>query len=158
MKNIVFVFLAMIPFVLPLSTSLAEELPPVEKKEIVQILANFKILAEVGFPESKVHVRVIEAMDHGECAGGPATCPKSTIYIATSEYGEYPEQKVFQSEKLHGWEFVDWVSFPESEGPDDYIVFNMKAKRPAEDIKNKWWNECVFEVKVNYHQAQIIQK
>jgi len=158
MKNIVFVFLAMILFVLPLSTSLAEELHPVEKKEIAQILANFKILAEVGFPESKVHVRVIEVRDHGECAGSPETCPKSAIYIAVSEYGEYPEQKVFKLKKMHGWEFADWLSFPESEGVQDYVVFNMKGKSPAEDITKKWWKEYVFEVKVNYHQAQIIQK
>jgi hypothetical protein len=99
-------------------------------------LANFEIIAEAGLLKSPIWVRIIKVMAHDECDGSPETCPKSTIYIATSEYGEYPEQKVFQLKKMHGWEFVEWVSFPEGEGPEDYV----------------------FEVKVNYHQAQIIQK
>lgn len=158
MKSAFSITLGMMILFMSFSICLTAELTPIEDMKVAEILPNFEVIAEAGLPKSHFWVRIIRVADHGECNGSPETCPKSTIYIAVSEYGEYPEQKVFQLEKMHGWEFMGWVSFPESEGPDDYVVFNMKAKRPAEDTKDIWWKEHVFGVKVNYHQAQIIQK
>jgi len=132
----------------------AEEIAQIKNQELANVLANFQVLAKVDHKDSAIRVQIVEVMDDGECDGVPQTCPKSVIYVTASEYGEYPQQKTFKLPKKHGWEFVEWVTFTDYEGPDNYVELKLKAQVPNIDFSDSWWKDEYYLIKVNFHNAQ----
>ncbi len=100
-----------------------------------------------------MYVRILRLQEHGECDGSPTTCPKSRIYIAVSEYGEAPEQKVYLLPLRHNWEFVDWIKLPETDTPDEFVELRLKAQIPTNDLSKSWWIDESYTVKVNYRNG-----
>lgn len=137
-------FFLLVPFLTD-----AEQLSVIKDSKLTDVLANFVLLAET--PESsKMFARVFRVQEHGECDGTPETCPKSTMYIAVSEYGEYPEQKLYQLPEGYNWEFINWVSFPETEDPPSNLVLKIKSQKPSSDVNKSWWINETYTLKVNY--------
>ncbi len=100
-----------------------------------------------------MYVRILRLQEHGECDGSPITCPKSRIYIAVSEYGEAPEQKVYLLPLRHNWEFVNWIKLPETDTPDEFVELRLKAQIPTNDLSKSWWIDESYTVKVNYRNG-----
>ena len=137
----------------------AENLLTLSDTKLSHILADFVVLAKAGRPESpNMTARILKVQDFGECDGSPSSCPKSKLYISVSEYGEFPEQKVFVLPESHNWEFVGWDSFPEYEGPTDYITFKVKSQRPNLDFSKSWWANEIYTVKVNYSNGVWVKE
>jgi hypothetical protein len=144
-------FLLIATFLLLPSVGGAAVLESVRDTELAQVLANFQILAVADRAQSKgMYVRIVKVQDHGECDGSPNTCPKSRVYIAVSEYGEYPEQKVYRLPSRHNWEFVGWIKLPQTDNPQDYVHFRLRAQSPAKALAKGWWVNESYIVKVNY--------
>jgi len=136
------------------SLVIAGNLATVQNEELARVLANFEMLAQAKDPESKgMYVRVLKLQDPGECDGSPETCPQSTIYIAVSEYGEFPAQKVYQLPKGHNWEFVGWVKLPATDSPTDYVQLTLKVQRPAKNRSKTWWDNEYYLLKLNYREG-----
>jgi hypothetical protein len=132
----------------------AAVLESVSDAELTEVLANFQILAVADHQQSRsMYVRILKVQDHGECSGSPNTCPKSRIYITVSEYGEYPEQKVYRLPPRHNWEFVGWIKLPHTDNPQDYVQLRLKAQKPAKDLTMGWWINETYIVKVNYRNG-----
>jgi len=144
-------FLILAAMLLFPSVGRAAVLEPVRDAELTEVLANFQILAVADHPQSKgMYVRILKVQDHGECDGSPNSCPKSKLYIAVSEYGEYPEQKVYRLPSRHNWEFVGWIKLPDTDNPQDYVQLRLRAQKPAKDLTKGWWINETYIVKVNY--------
>ncbi len=135
----------------------AENLAVIKDAKLNEILTNFELLAETP-KSSKMFARVLRVQAQGECDGSPSTCPKSTLYIAVSAYGEYPEQKLYQLPDGHNWEFMEWVAFPETPEPPSRIVFKVKLQKPSDDLKKSWWVDEVYTITVNYQQGSWIKQ
>ncbi len=73
-------------------------------------LNNFETLAETPNDTPTLSVRVFKIQEEGECDNGE--CPQAQLYIAVSEFGEYPDKNVFITEKADAWHFSDWISIP----------------------------------------------
>jgi hypothetical protein len=136
----------------------ADEIPSIKDQQLKEVIANLEFLGEATLPDSPMHVRIIRVRDHGECDSSPETCPKSTIYISVSQYDEAPEQAVYQLPKYHGWEFMGWKKFPSQDGPDDYVILELKAKEPSPTPELGWWSGKSFIVKVNYKNCILEEK
>lgn len=130
----------------------AEPLVAIKDSELTKILTNFELLAQT--PESaKMSARVLRVQEHGECDGSQSTCPKSTLYIAVSEYAEFPEQKLYQLPLGHNWQFLGWVDFPKTPNPPSYIVFKAKLQKPSNDSKKPEWVDEIYTITVNYQDG-----
>jgi hypothetical protein len=147
-------FLLIVIILLFSSVGGAAGLKSVSDGELKEALANFQILAVADHPQSKgMYVRIVKVQDHGECDGSPNTCPKSKLYIAVSEFGECPEQKVYRLPSLHNWEFAGWIKLPETDNPQDYVQLRLRAQIPAKDLIKGWWVNESYIVKVNYRDG-----
>ncbi len=150
-------FAAIFTLMLLPSTANAEQLATNEDSKLKAILTNFELLAETP-KSSKMFARVLRVQEPGECDGSPSTCPKSTIYIAVSEYGEYRKQKLYQLPAGHHWEFMGWVDFPETPEPPSNIVFKVKFQKPSDDIKKSWWVDETYTITVNYQNGSWLKQ
>ena len=129
---------------------------PLQDGTLATTLSNLTILAEAEHPQSPaIHARVYRVIDHGECGGELLSCPMSTLYLAASEYGEYPEQRVFQLPKRHGWSFVAWRELPQSDGPQDFVVVELCFKTPSPTQNGHSWADNRVLVRFNYRQAVV---
>ncbi len=149
------IWILIIVLLLP-TAGTASQIQPLKEKELIHALANLEILAEAKWPESKgMAVRILRVRDHGECDGSPQTCPKSTLYIAVSEYGEYPEQKVYRLPKRHDWKFSAWRHLPQHDGPEDFVILELTAEEPSPTPSKGWWIERRYRVRLNYRGAEL---
>ena len=123
------------------------QLSEVSDTLLVEILNNFEILAERREPPYAT--RVLRLREHGECNGTPQSCPQATLYIAISNFGERPDQKLYRLPKAFGWEFVRWKALPKKEGRDSFIIFELKRKMISKNIAEGWWSESTYQVQVN---------
>lgn len=142
-------FSAMLLLLLAPCLTDAEQLSVIQDSKLKDVLTNFVLLAETP-KSSKMFARVFRVQEHGECDGSPHTCPKSTMYIAVSEIGEDPDQKLYQLPEAYNWEFIEWVSFPETEDPPSRLVFKVKSQKPSKDANKSWWVDETYTLKVNY--------
>lgn len=137
----------------------AQEIKSIQDQQLNQFISNFVILAEAKYPKSKgMGIRVLRITDFGECDGSPNTCPKSTVYISVTEYGEFPKQSTYQLPKYHDWAFVSWDVLPDQDGRDDYVVLKMKAQIPSSDLNKGWWTDKIFIVKANYNECYFSEE
>ncbi len=125
----------------------AGELSMVNDKNLVHLLNDFEILAEIKKPPFSL--RVIRLSDHGECNGTPQTCPKRNLYIAVSTYDEYPEQKLYVLPKANGWEFIRWINIPDEEREDSFVTLEITKKVISSTPAKGWWIQKKYEIGVN---------
>lgn len=145
-------FLAQLLTISALSLALADpisasELPAVKDPHLVDLLNNFEMLAETAGPPYMA--RVLRLREFGECDGTPQSCPQAILYIAVSTLGEDPDQKLYRFPKAYGWDFVEWKALPQKEGPNNFIVLELKKKVISKNLKEGWWTEQSIEVRVN---------
>jgi hypothetical protein len=110
------------------------------------ILNNLEVIASI---EKKFSIKVIRVRENGECDGTPQSCPQESLYIAVSEYGEYPDQTVYVLPRAYGWHFDRWVAPPKGEGPDDFAVLRLTKEVVSQDISKGWWDQETYELRVN---------
>jgi len=159
MRRILWIFCGSLYVGSVLRAAEPQQLRELPNREASYILANLELLAEAEFPESKaIHVRVYRVADHGECDGTPQSCPLSIIYLTASEYGEYPEQRVFELPKRHDWKFVAWKGLPESDGPRDFVTLELSFSAPSPSPGKGWWTGRTSIVRINYRTAELIDQ
>ena len=107
--------------------------------DLIYFANNYKEIAKTNDKIPTLSARIIKLSDFGECDN--STCPKEVIYIAISESGEYPEQKLYITEKADEWTFIKWNHIPDSGETDQAITFTLKR------INNN--NEQDYKVRVD---------
>jgi hypothetical protein len=125
----------------------ALELSDVKDEFLVNLLNGYEVLAER--KELPYAIRVLRLRDHGECDGTPQSCPQETLFVAVSEFGEYPDQKVFKLPKSYGWEFVSWKVLAKQEGRESFSILEVKEQVISKDASKGWWAELHFYLHVN---------
>ena len=111
--------------------SATEPLTVVSDAGLSRVLNNLEIVAEVGDPGFGWQPRVIHVRDLGECDGFPNRCPKETLYVAVSEFGEWPDQILFVLPPAFGWKVVDLRLG--GEGPARCTVVELEELSPSPD-------------------------
>ncbi len=94
--------------------------------DLKHFLNDFELLAQTEDNTPTLSVRVLKIKEQGEC--GSQTCPQEQLYIAVSEYGEYPEQNVFVSSQADVWEFSGWKTLPKLGEHPYKVVFDVTTK------------------------------
>ncbi|MFH0808949.1 MAG: hypothetical protein V2A77_00535 [Pseudomonadota bacterium] len=131
----------------------AQSLLTAEKNaELSRILNNLEIIAST---DKEYSIRVIRVGEYGECDGTPQSCPQESLYIAVSEYGEYPDYQVYVLPRAHGWDFERWVALPKHDGRDDFAVLRLVKRVVSADITKRWWDQEAYELKVNPWKGYI---
>lgn len=133
--------------------ALAEELPGIGDALLVEVLNNAEILAEHQKPPYAI--RVLRLREHGECDGTPESCPQSILFIAASNFGEYPDQKAYKLPKAHGWEFVGWKSLAQKEGRESFTILEVRRKDIGKASAKSRKSETKYEVLVNPWKAHL---
>lgn len=130
------------------------ELEAMGDAQLTQILNNFEVIAEAKSPQSDaMWVRILKVQEPGECGARLASCPKSRVYIAVSEYGEYPEQKLYRLPLLHNWQFDQWLSLPDTDGDNDFVVMRLLAQMPVTPDTESRWKTLHYRLRVNYRSG-----
>lgn len=137
------------------STALATDLRPVKNKDLIHVLNNFEIMTESGKGD-ELSIRLMKVKDQGECDGSPQSCPKSAVYAAVSELGEYPEQRLYQLPKMHNWRFVRWIkrAKPESETAEIELI----AELPSKSSQKEWWIEKHYILRLGLGIAKLSEQ
>lgn len=112
MKNVILIF-----FLLILSAC--------AKVDIVHFMNDFEIIGETHNTEPTLSARILKLREFGECDN--KKCPKEKVFIAISEFGEYPDQNVFQTKPSEKWEFVAWEYIPKLEDKTRLVKFKIKS-------------------------------
>ena len=144
-------------FVLSIAPAAADDsaLPQEPDGDLTHILNNMTIVAERGLSQSDrlpfvLRIILAPTPDSGsECDGTPESCPREYAYLAVSDFGEAPDQKLFRLPAAYGWEFDSWIELPKSADEKAFFVFRMKRSVVAADISKGWFAEEVYEVAVN---------
>lgn len=121
-------------------------------KKLITILNNMEVAADNTKIHKNLSIRIIKVKDFGECDSKPESCPKEKMYVAVSEYGEYPEQKLFVVQS-YGWEFVRWIE-PKSKNYQDFVV---KKNIISNDKKFGWFKEELITYRVTINTMQEIK-
>ncbi|HUC60934.1 MAG TPA: hypothetical protein VMF53_03175 [Alphaproteobacteria bacterium] len=138
----------------------AGELTPATSKFMNDFL-NFSRL--VAHTERGFLVKIYAQQDEGECDGDRyETCPKKRIWIAVSEYSDYPQHNVYPLPAADDWAFLGWTSRPGNVGgPDDFVVLRLRMSRrvprphPPDKIGTFVWVKTDYEIRVNPWHAYI---
>jgi len=129
---------------------LGVELSEVKDINLVYVLNNFELLKEqFNLRECAYSIRVFRVRDKGECDGTPQSCPQQALYVAVSQFDEYPDQKLYKLPKAYGWEFVEWKVLPKADGKNIFAIFEVKKKVISRSYPKEWWSEERYEVQVN---------
>ena len=99
--------------------------------DVAHFLNDAEIISETNNPEPTLSARLFKLREFGECDNGK--CPKETIYIAVSEFGEYPDQNYYQTKPSEKWEFVEWEYIPKLE--DKVREIKLKIKSTTNDVQ-----------------------
>lgn len=104
--------------------------------DVAFLLNEQTLIAETTPKKPPLNVKVFKVTEHGECFENQ--CPLSQLYIAVSEYGEYPNQAYYISPKRNNWLFVKWIKladFSEVTPSSDLLVsYQIKGKTILETI------------------------
>lgn len=95
------------------------------KNELLFFANNFQLIAETKNDVPTLSARIFTLREFGECDN--KKCPNEYVYIAISEFGEYPKQKLYISEKSHEWSFLKWDHIPDVGEKNPSISFRLKS-------------------------------
>lgn len=87
---------------------------------------NFQLMSETKNIKPTLFARLLKLREFGECDSGK--CPGEVVYVAVSEFGEYPEQRLYVTKQADEWHFAGWEHVPASGREKQVIVFKMKSK------------------------------
>lgn len=93
--------------------------------DLVFFANNFELLSETKNDVPTLSARIFKVREFGECDNG--NCPVEHVYVAISEFGERPEQKVYKSQASNEWRFLGWVKIPEL-GDQPLVTFKLSRK------------------------------
>ena len=115
-----------------------------KNQDLVSLLDDMEMIAELGRDpraESAYMVRLIRVQEPGECDGTPESCPVQHLYVAVSEFGEMPDQNLYQLPEAHGWDFDTMVEMPKSASDDTFATFHMKREvvRERFALSRSYW-------------------
>jgi hypothetical protein len=139
----------------------ADALEPIPDPLLRELLNGLSIMAERHDP---VGIRVIVLKHFGECDSGPdpLSCPTQDAFVALSETGQFPQQKLFRLPPGFGWHFVDWKTVPKTlDDPKSFVVFQMKqdtiAKAGEGQVSKSGyvWGSQLFEIGVNLGSGYV---
>lgn len=94
--------------------------------ELVFFANNFELLSETKNDVPTLSARIFKVREFGECDNG--NCPEEHVYVALSEFGERPEQKVYKSKASNEWRFLGWVKIPELGDQKPLVTFKLSGK------------------------------
>jgi hypothetical protein len=134
------------------STAIAADLRPAKNKELSYVLNNFEIMTESGKGD-ELSIRLMKVQDQGECDGSPQSCPKSAVYAAVSELGEYPEQKLYQLPKMHNWRFVRWIK--QAKSASETAEIELAVDLPSKNPQKEWWVEKHYMLRLGLGVAKL---
>jgi hypothetical protein len=133
----------------------------ISSPELVALLNRGQLIAECKHPQCELHVRLFRVPHNGECDGSPETCPKSSLYVTVSEYGDPPDEVAFRFEDRHNWEFVRWLD----SGPPGHLGyraarFEVRAQVPSPPSQRqaRWWDNVAFFGSVDLGSASLVPK
>lgn len=92
---------------------------------LVYFANNYQEIARTDDAVPTLSSRVIKVREFGECTN--SSCPKEVLYITISEFGEYPEQRLYQTKKADEWQFIEWNHIPPLGEQNPTISFTMKS-------------------------------
>lgn len=92
---------------------------------LVYFANNFEIIAETDGTKPTLSSRILKLREEGECDNGK--CPNEVLYIAVSEFGEYPKQMLYVTPKVQDWTFINWEHIPDMGEHDQTLIFNLKS-------------------------------
>jgi len=93
--------------------------------DLVFFANNYQLISETENKVPTLSARIFKLREFGECDSGK--CPKEYVYIALSEFGEFPQQKLYVSNGAHEWQFLEWVEIPALGDKDRTLIFKMKG-------------------------------
>ena len=115
---------------------------------LVNFANNYEEVARTSDTVPTLSARILRLREFGECIN--SKCPKEKLYIAISEFGEYPEQRLYITDRADEWRFVEWNYIPKLADPEPTIIFTILNKRG-----NK---ETLFYVKANIDSITYEEK
>jgi hypothetical protein len=130
--------------------SYAVDMARITDKEMVRVLNGFEIIAEKR--DLPIAIRVLRVRDQGECDSLPG-CAKETLYFVVSTFDDAPDQSVYMLPKSYDWQVTRWKLIPHAEGPDHYIVLEVKERFMSGSTKK--WVERYHEIGVNPWKAYM---
>lgn len=92
---------------------------------LVHFANNYDEIARTDDSVPSLSARILRVREFGECINN--VCPKEVLYIALSEFGEYPEQKLYQTKKADEWYFIAWKHIPAVGEHEPTISFTLKS-------------------------------
>lgn len=92
---------------------------------LVHFANNYDEIARTEDSIPSLSARILRVREFGECIDN--VCPKEVLYIAISEFGEYPEQKLYQTKEADEWHFIEWKHIPALAEQDPTISFTLKS-------------------------------
>lgn len=112
-----------------LSSSCTEARQP-QTNDLAFFANNFQLLSETRTEGPTISARVFKVRELGECDNDK--CPNEYVYIAISEFGEYPKQRLHVSKGAADWQFLGWEQAPPP-GDNDQVVFKLKSKNAGKE-------------------------
>ena len=94
--------------------------------DLVRFTNNFEEIAKTNNETPTLSSRILKLREFGECDGN--VCPNEVLYITVSEFGEYPEQKLYITPKANEWVFVKWEHIPNLGEENPTIILSLKSK------------------------------
>ncbi|MBL1261268.1 MAG: hypothetical protein COB33_012125 [Thiotrichaceae bacterium] len=95
------------------------------KNDLVYFANNFEEIAKTDNTVPTLSTRLLKLREHGECFENK--CPQEAIYVAVSEFGEYPDQKLYITPKANEWLFTGWKHIPKLGEDNPTIIFTLKS-------------------------------
>ena len=142
---------------LALSSAFAEEavLENVRDTDLVFLLNNLSVM-ELGHAGKEIIVSLYAVLhDFGECDETPESCPGTKVYVAVSEFGELPEQRLYLLPSSHNWKFLRWDAELMASSNAEYLEFTMQRDVPAENPATGWWRTERYKVRVSLKSASM---
>ena len=118
------------------------------RSDLVYFANNFEEIAKTDNTVPTLSSRLFKLREHGECF--EKKCPREELYITVSEFGEYPEQRLFITPKANEWHFTGWKHIPELGENNPTIIFTLKS------IDNGITKN--YKVKVNLKNIEYINE
>jgi len=118
------------------------------RNELVFFANNFQLISETKNTDPTLFARLIKLREFGECDSGK--CPNEVVYIAISEFGEFPEQRLYITKEANEWKFLGWEHIPILGEKKQAIIFKMKSKKNS--------SETEYTIKVNLDNIEYIEQ
>jgi hypothetical protein len=129
-------------------------LEEIRDADLLLLLNNLSVMHE-GHGGKDIIARLYAVRESGECDGTPESCPKMTVYVALSEFGELPEQRLFLLPSSHDWRFIGWDDAPMASGGGETFGFTIERDVPGEDPAAGWWRTERYKVRVSLKSATM---